>query len=80
LCFLVLACKKNIQTGLNDICESFSKSDPNIPFQHWLLLLVLKHLACTTIMESIMVIPQKAKNRTAIKSSDIAPGHISKGT
>jgi hypothetical protein len=30
-------------------------------------------------MESSMEIPQKAKDRTAIGSSDTAPGHKSKG-
>jgi hypothetical protein len=30
----------------------------------------------TTIMESSMQIPQKAKDRTAILSSDTIPGHM----
>jgi hypothetical protein len=34
----------------------------------------------TTIMESSMEIPQKAKDRTAILSSDTTPGHLSKKT
>jgi hypothetical protein len=33
-----------------------------------------------TIMKSGMEIPQKAKNRTAIWSSDTTPRHIYKGT
>jgi hypothetical protein len=33
----------------------------------------------TTTMESSMEIPQKAKDRTAIRSSDTAPGHLFKG-
>jgi hypothetical protein len=32
----------------------------------------------TTIMESSMEIPQKTKDRTAILSSDTAPGHLPK--
>jgi hypothetical protein len=34
----------------------------------------------TTIMENSMDIPQKAKNRTTVLSSDIASGHLPKGT
>jgi hypothetical protein len=34
----------------------------------------------TTITESSMEIPQKAKDRTAMWSSDTAPGHLLKGT
>jgi hypothetical protein len=34
----------------------------------------------TTIMESRREIPWKAKNRTAIWSSDTTPGNISEGT
>jgi hypothetical protein len=34
----------------------------------------------TTIMESSMEITQKAKDRTAIWSSDTASGHLSRGT
>jgi hypothetical protein len=33
----------------------------------------------TTTMESNMEIPQKAKDRTTISSSDNVPGHLSKG-
>jgi hypothetical protein len=34
----------------------------------------------TTSMESSMTTPQKTRDRTAIRSSDIAPGHLAKGT
>jgi hypothetical protein len=43
------------------------------------ILLVGMQISTTTV-ESSMEIPQKAKDRTAIWSSVIAPGHISKGT
>jgi hypothetical protein len=34
----------------------------------------------TTTMENSMETPQKAKDRTAIRSSDTTPGHLPKRT